>query len=654
MATTIITKYGSGAPTASDVVRGELAVDTENKRLYTEDSGGSVVELGTNPAAAVTFNNDATFTGASYNVIWDSSDSALEFADNAKAIFGAGSDLQIYHDGSNSYVSDQGAGDLYIRSSNDLWLQNAAGTETYARFDEGAATSISYAGSTKLATTSTGIDVTGTVVSDAIQVDTDSGIVLKDGADTRTLTFKIDAGTGRYEASGSSDHFFTTTDSNLARFYIANNGDISFYDSAGTSQSLFWDASAASLGIGTTSPSYQLDVIGTTEKLYARIGDSTNNSFTTTTPVLRLSGDSASNGAGPGLSFFAGVTAAEIYATRQAGGSDGDLRFHTRISGTVAERMRIDDDGALLVGTTTTFPGSVTNVAGMHFGGTTPGRGYFSNDGGRALNLNRMTSDGDIIEFRKDGTSVGSIGASGGTIYAGKGGSGLIFNDGGTKDLIPYSLTAADTVDNSISLGISSKRFKDLYLSGGLRGDTTFSNNAGTTEYARFDSSGNLLVGRSDVFTFSTNTTDGVVLSPSRIDVSAASLCRISQVRDSTGTYDRFYNSSNIVGSITCTTSATAYNTSSDQRLKDNIVDAPSASDDIDAIQVRSFDWKVDGSHQKYGMVAQELVTVAPEAVSQPEDPEEMMGVDYSKLVPMLIKEVQQLRARVAQLEGAN
>jgi hypothetical protein len=51
-------------------------------------------------------------------------------------------------------------------------------------------------------------------------------------------------------------------------------------------------------------------------------------------------------------------------------------------------------------------------------------------------------------------------------------------------------------------------------------------------------------------------------------------------------------------------------------------------------------------------MVAQELLEVAPEAVSASEDPEEMMGVDYSKLVPMLIKEVQSLRARVAQLES--
>jgi hypothetical protein len=51
-------------------------------------------------------------------------------------------------------------------------------------------------------------------------------------------------------------------------------------------------------------------------------------------------------------------------------------------------------------------------------------------------------------------------------------------------------------------------------------------------------------------------------------------------------------------------------------------------------------------------MVAQELLEVAPEAVSVPTDPEQMMGVDYSKLVPMLIKEVQSLRTRLAALEN--
>jgi len=105
------------------------------------------------------------------------------------------------------------------------------------------------------------------------------------------------------------------------------------------------------------------------------------------------------------------------------------------------------------------------------------------------------------------------------------------------------------------------------------------------------------------------------------------------------------------VGSVSVSGTNATFNTSSDQRLKENIVDAPSASDDIDAIQVRSFDWKADGSHQKYGMVAQELQSVAPEAVSEGATEEDMMGVDYSKLVPMLLKEIQSLRARVAQLE---
>ena len=119
-------------------------------------------------------------------------------------------------------------------------------------------------------------------------------------------------------------------------------------------------------------------------------------------------------------------------------------------------------------------------------------------------------------------------------------------------------------------------------------------------------------------------------------------------------THIAFYNGNELYGTITGSGSTMNYYTSSDERVKENIVDAPSASADIDAIQVRSFDWKSDGSHQKYGMVAQELLSVAPEAVSQGQTEEDMMGVDYSKLVPMMMKEIQSLRARVAQLEGVN
>jgi hypothetical protein len=108
-----------------------------------------------------------------------------------------------------------------------------------------------------------------------------------------------------------------------------------------------------------------------------------------------------------------------------------------------------------------------------------------------------------------------------------------------------------------------------------------------------------------------------------------------------------------LIGNITQSgTTAVLYNVTSDRRLKDNITDADSASDLIDAIKVRQFDWKSDGNHQRYGMIAQELHEVAPEAVHSPVDPDDMMAVDYSKLVPMLVKEIQSLRVRLNALEN--
>jgi hypothetical protein len=107
------------------------------------------------------------------------------------------------------------------------------------------------------------------------------------------------------------------------------------------------------------------------------------------------------------------------------------------------------------------------------------------------------------------------------------------------------------------------------------------------------------------------------------------------------------------VGTVTYNGSVTVYGTSSDERLKENIADADDAGSKIDAMKVRKFDWKRNGRHQEYGMVAQELLPISPDSISQGDTEEDMMSVDYSTLVPMLIKEIQTLRLRITALENA-
>ncbi len=97
------------------------------------------------------------------DVAGDTMTGDLSFGDNDKAIFGAGSDLQIYHDGSNSYIQDVGSGGLYLRGDGTVWIQNAAGTETKAEFVSNGKVGLYYDNAQKLATTSTGVDVTGNV-----------------------------------------------------------------------------------------------------------------------------------------------------------------------------------------------------------------------------------------------------------------------------------------------------------------------------------------------------------------------------------------------------------------------------------------------------------------------------------------------------------
>ena len=119
----------------------------------------------------------------------------LSFGDNNKAVFGAGSDLQIYHDGVHSYIEEQyAAGSMFIRGSS-MRIQNTGGTLDYIRATDGTDVKLYYNGSQKLATTSTGVDVTGNI--------TLSGTV--DGRDVSVDGAKLDG----IEAGATADQTIT-------------------------------------------------------------------------------------------------------------------------------------------------------------------------------------------------------------------------------------------------------------------------------------------------------------------------------------------------------------------------------------------------------------------------------------------------------------
>jgi len=120
------------------------------------------------------------------------------------------------------------------------------------------------------------------------------------------------------------------------------------------------------------------------------------------------------------------------------------------------ERMRIDSSGKVLVG---------NDTGALATAGVSLRQNWIRSvrDGDIALQLNRLTSDGDIAQFRKDGTTVGSIGTTGGQIHIAGTTNGIRF--GG--QLEPTN-SAGSRTDDSVDLGSSTYRFQDAYLSGGV------------------------------------------------------------------------------------------------------------------------------------------------------------------------------------------
>jgi len=433
----------------------------------------------------------------------------ITFADSSKAIFGAGSDLQIYHDGSGSRIYENGTGVLafYSNGSGINFYKGEAAENMLTLSTDGAVTAY-YDGSQKLTTTSTGVDITGTLTSDGLTVDgtspavatfnsTSNGVRVEfNGASTPAsrpwevgVLNNADGDFYIYQAAdaGAGDIKFYT-DGVLRKNIDAQTGDISFYEDTGTTAKFFWDADDQRLDLQAVSAD-------AADSTVLRLSQNNFSSGGTTLIKIGTENTTWSKGAigfertgdydTGSLIFCTNNTTSNADVTsadeRMRISSDGSCRWTP--DGTT-QAMTLDASGNLLVGTTdSSVYNNGTNTSadtGINLNTTYAG---FARYNGTPVYINRTGSDGDIVTFNKSGAPVGSIGVhTNKVLLTSPTGSntlalGSTFTDGSSAGLymyhaanciIPFKSSDNSLPDGVQSLGHSSYRFKDLYLSGGV------------------------------------------------------------------------------------------------------------------------------------------------------------------------------------------
>jgi hypothetical protein len=446
-------------------------------------------------------------------------DGDLSFRDNDKAIFGAGSDLQIYHDGSNSFISDQGTGNLKILAD-DFRIRNAADTASYIFINSGAEVGLTYNGATKLATTATGVDITGVLTSNKVQIDNglaDGGELLLASQGYNSWQLDNSAGSVRfiydgkvpYQINGPSDAFIwrSSTSANTERMRIDASGNL-LVGTTLSPTSLSSTSSEEGMAIGGDglvviandgqSPLVLNRLSSDGNILNFNKNGSTVGNIGTYAGDLTIGDDdigirfdtgsglvpwdlgaNSTGGSARDAAIDIGAASArwkDLYLSGNiAASNSSSLQFgstscaiegtssgadYIKITTNSSEAMRIDSSGNLLVGQT---------VASNSVNGTyirTGDRSGFNHTNGACVSFNRLSSDGDIVEFRKNGTSVGSISCHGADFGVGAGDTGLRWQPS-SDSIFPYNTVGDSGRDNAIDLGKSDNRFDDIYATNG-------------------------------------------------------------------------------------------------------------------------------------------------------------------------------------------
>ncbi len=399
--------------------------------------------------------------------------------------------------------------------------------------------------------------------------------------------------------------------------------------------------SSGNVGIGTSSPSTKLDVVGT-----AKISGTTELGSTAT-----------------GLRFIINSTD-EFRIDGSDTGGNGWNSIHLRADGTDGLFIQKDTNN---VGIGTTSPqrrltvgaGSGVEImsiyagtgssSAIHFTDTNTSTDYQGfvtyNHSVDALRLGTAENE----RMRIDSSGNVGIGTTSPSEKLEVNGKGLFNNTVITNTAIALKLKqAAGTENDATEFRTGGGEFK-IYSGrdSGTHQDFVFAtgdNYTSGTERARIDSSGNLLVGTTGVPNGTSVYGAGIV------DGGGSSLKQFRAASSTTTAVSvaRWYNPNGNVGSIQTSGSSTSYTTSSDARLKDDIGDFDGLGI-VEQLNPRKFAWKSDGQ-EDIGLYAQEVKELVPNAVSETEDGYYQM--DYSKLVTPLIKAVQELTAKVESLEA--